>query len=52
MRVTHPGGRVEYVKDTGQTWPPGTMLEWDVTTAGGRKELRWTVTGGGWPFDD
>lgn len=52
MRVTWPGGRVTIEPDDGRSYPPGTMLMWDVDVGGGRREMRWTITGGGWPFDD
>lgn len=51
IRATYPNGRVEVHEEDGRTYPPGTKLEWDVEVRG-RKEMRWCVTGGGWPFDD
>ena len=50
--VTYPGGRKATHPDDGRDYPPGTMLMWDVDVGGGRREMRWTITGGGWPFDD
>lgn len=52
MRVTWPGGRVTHEPDDGRTYPDGTMLMWDVDVGGGRREMRWTIVGCAWPFDD
>ena len=43
IRVTSPGGKVTHHPDDGRDYPAGTMLQMDIG---------WTVTGGGWPFDD
>lgn len=51
VRATYANGRVEVNPDDGRYYPAGTMLVWDAETPRG-KEMRWTVTGGGWPFDD
>jgi|GEM_PF-2868537 len=51
VRATYANGRVEVNPDDGRHYPPGTMLTWDEDTPRGR-EMRWCVTGGGWPFDD
>jgi hypothetical protein len=51
--VTYPSGRrARHEPGQRRDYPPGTMLQWDVETADGRVVGRWTVTGGGWPFDD
>ena len=52
LHVTYPDGRSERVPDDGRSFPEGTMLEWDERQPAGHDELRWCVTGGGWPFDD
>ena len=50
--VTYPDGREEVVPDDGRRFPKGTMIAWDEVTKSGKREMRWTVVGGGWPFDD
>ncbi len=52
LRVTYPNGRSAMIPDDGRQLPRGTMIVWDVEQPNGRREMRWTVTGGGWPFDD
>ncbi|MCO4745217.1 MAG: hypothetical protein KC912_10555 [Proteobacteria bacterium] len=52
LRVTWPSGRVERIPDDGRSFPPGTMISWDAPGPSGSPEMRWSVVGGGWPFDD
>jgi hypothetical protein len=52
LKVTYPNGRTEIVPDDGRSFPKGTMIVWSETKKRGRGEMRWCVTGGGWPFDD
>lgn len=51
LRVTYPSGRTERIPDDGRHLPNGTMVSWDEDVRG-KPEMRWTVIGGGWPFDD
>lgn len=52
LTVTTPNGQRTRVPDDGRTFPPGTMISYDVVTPRGHREMRWCVVGGGWPFDD
>jgi hypothetical protein len=52
LTVTAPNGQRTRVPDDGRTFPPGTMISYDVVTPRGHREMRWCVVGGGWPFDD
>ncbi len=52
LKVTYPNGRTEVVPDDGRHFPEGTMVVWNAPGAHGKPEMRWCVTGGGWPFDD
>ena len=52
LRVTYANGRTERIPDDGRHLPKGTMVSWDEAGPSGRPEMRWTVIGGGWPFDD
>ena len=52
LRVTYPNGRSETIPADGRSLPKGTMVAWDEEQPSGHKEMRWSVVGGGWPFDD
>lgn len=46
--ATLPSGRKRRVDST-RGLPKGSMVTWNDPKSG---EMRWTVIGGGWPFDD
>lgn len=53
LTVTYPNGRKERIPDDGKhNLPAGTMITYDALNSRGQPEMRWCVTGGGWPFDD
>ena len=52
LTVTFPNGRKERIPDDGRALPKGTMVSWDAPDHRGRPTMRWSVIGGGWPFDD